>query len=177
MYPDSKRIRNFFFADSKIFTSTLLHVSGFKVNLPVHVSGFVLVSRTPPLLLSTEHSLSGVRLAKAFRSAAMLNIYAVKAGSEFVISSDLKVSGFDRQHDSKFIADSNFPLWRVDLKSGGFAGCVWMCGYFANPQRKSCGFKIIWISVDGGLKQLIVAFQRIFSVSFYLFIKLYLYKG
>lgn len=36
------------------------------------------------------------REAIAFRSAAMLNIHAVKTGSEFATSSDLKISGFDR---------------------------------------------------------------------------------
>ena len=44
------------------------------------------------------------REATAFRSGAMLNIYAVRTGSEFVTSSQLKISGCDvRPHDSKFI--------------------------------------------------------------------------
>ena len=47
------------------------------------------------------------REATAFRSAAMLNIYEVKVGSVFVTSSDKKVSGFDRPHDSKLLVDLN----------------------------------------------------------------------
>ena len=37
----------------------------------------------------------------------MLNVHAVKLGSVFVTSSDLKISRFDRTHDFKFFMYSN----------------------------------------------------------------------
>ena len=45
----------------------------------------------------------------------MLNISETKTGSEFVTSSDLKISGFDRRHDSKF-----FPYSKISTLESGF---------------------------------------------------------
>ena len=60
------------------------------------------------------------REAKAFRSAAVLNIYAVRTGSEFVTSSQLKISGFDRPHDSKFILCVFKTFRRFSRRLSGF---------------------------------------------------------
>ena len=79
------------------------------------------------------------REAIAFRSAAMLNIYAVKTGSEFVTTSDLKISGFDRPRDSKFFAYSKvFTVEsRTDAVShSGFARYVCTEGQSAKKKLR-----------------------------------------
>ena len=96
------------------------------------------------LLSSTGYAPQGVRVRdkrreRGIRSAAMLNIYAVKTGYEFVTSSDLKVYGIDRPHHSKFFAysklstlESGFKKLRISMSDS-----VDTCGRKANPQRKS----------------------------------------
>ena len=47
----------------------------------------------------------------------LINIYAVKTGSEFVTTSNyLKISGFDRPHDSKFFAYSKLSALESGFK-------------------------------------------------------------
>ena len=77
----------------------------------------------------------------------VLNIYAVKTRSEFVTSSDLKVSVFDCPHDSKFFVYSKLS----NLESGFKKLWIRMPDSYgqANRQRKSCGFKNIRTRVDG----------------------------
>ena len=72
-------------------------------------SGIGSIERAPGLLCdycqqSMRHQARELarREAIAFPSAAMLNIYAVKTGSEIVTSSDLKISVLDRPLDAKF---------------------------------------------------------------------------
>ena len=74
----------------------------------------------------------------------MLNKYAVKIASEFAMLSDLKLSRFDRPHNSKL-----FAYLKLSTLESGFKKLLICipdsldtCGRKANPQRKSCRLKI-----------------------------------
>ena len=89
------------------------------------------------------------REAIAFLSATMLNIYAVKTGSEFATSSYLKIYGFARPHDSKLSTpESGLKKLRFNRPDSPDT-----CGRKANPKRKSCGY--ILIRIDGALDSLL----------------------
>ena len=66
-----------------------------------------------------------------FRSAAVLNIHAIKTRPDFATSLDSKLSGVACLHGSKLFAVSKFSLWGAGAKSCGFA-----CEFAGNAWRK-----------------------------------------
>ena len=71
-------------------------------------------------------------------------------GKDCIMSSNLKISGFDPAHDSKFFAYSKLSTLKSRLKKMRIhmLDSLDMCGQKANLQRKSWGFKNTWISMD-----------------------------
>ena len=101
------------------------------------------------IILQLRERLASRRQEKrsiVFPSAAMLNIYAVKTGSEFA-----NVTWFENiqiRPSTRFQILSAFKTFHFEGRIKKAADSPDTCGRKVNPQRKSHGFKNIRISVD-----------------------------
>ena len=117
----------------KIFLNPQLFLWGFK---GFHVTYWNRICLSTPIRIRCsiqDSSVTIVNRACAIRRASWrqksnrifvqrpyeINTHAVKTGSDFETSSDLKISGFDPPHEFKFndLRIQNFPLWRAESKS------------------------------------------------------------
>ena len=89
------------------------------------------------------------------RSAAMLIIHAIKTRPDFATSSVSKISIFARPH-ARFQITCGFKNFhsgeRFQKVADSHANSLDTCGRKANPERKSCEFKNIWIPCKRGLR-------------------------
>ena len=135
-------MRNFFSADSTrphvTYSNRICSSTRNRIRSSIHESSVTIVNRVRAMRWASW------RLSRQDRSVAMLNIYAVKTGSEFVTSSDLKVFGLDRPHDSKIFANSKLSILERGLQKLRIRmpDSPNTRGRKANPRRKSCAFKI-----------------------------------
>ena len=88
-----------------------------------HLSEFILLSKNPLSLLPTERAPSDVHVGGEKSDSISFKDHVVKTGSEFVMSSYLKIPGFDR------------PLW-VFKTSQNFLSGEHMLYWWSCSRRK-----------------------------------------